>query len=82
MRGSRSGHIFEHEDAYDIRWTPPREIIEEGLVPFLEPQCVMFGRRAPKDSEGILERDATAGRYRRIVALAEERPCPNFGPAR
>lgn len=70
--------FVEHEDADEIRWSLPRELVEEGLVRFLRAQYARFGHRAPKDSEGTLKRIARARRHERIAALAEERAMAEF----
>jgi hypothetical protein len=68
--------LNEDEDA--IRWTLPKEIVEEGLIPFLRAQYALFRDHAPKEPEDILGRIAKAGSYERIVALARTRSMPAF----
>ena len=46
--GDMSG-FTAYEDADELRWTLPKVLIEDGLVPFLRAQYALFGHRAPKD---------------------------------
>jgi hypothetical protein len=70
--------FIEHEDADELRWTVPRELVETGLVPFLRAQYALLGRHAPRDPEATLAMIAGAGRYEGIVALARARAMPEF----
>ena len=72
-----SGFIAQEDDD-ELRWTLPRALIEEGLVPFLRAQYALFGHHAPDDSEAILAQIAEAGSYDRILALAKGRSMPEF----
>ena len=65
--------FVEHEDADEIRWTLPRDFVEEELAPFLHAQHGLFGHCASKDSGAILDRIAKAERCDRVISLAEER---------
>jgi hypothetical protein len=67
-----------NEDADVMRWTLPKELVEEGLIPFLRAQYALFRNHAPQDAEAILGRIAEAGSYERIVALARTRSMPAF----
>jgi hypothetical protein len=70
--------FIEHEDADELRWTLPGELVETGLVPFLRAQYALLGRHAPRDPEATLALIAGAGGYEGIVALARARPMPEF----
>jgi len=74
--------FLAHEDADELRWTLPRALIEETLVPFLRAQYALFGHYAPKDPEAILARIAEAGSYDRTRALAKGRSIPAFQASR
>ncbi len=75
--GDMSG-FTAYEDADELRWTLPKVLIEDGLVPFLRAQYALFGHRAPKDPEAVLSRIVEAGSYDRILALAEGRSLSEF----
>lgn len=70
--------FIAHEDADELRWALPRELVEAGLVPFLRAQYALLGRHAPRDPEVILARIAGAGDYEGIVALAKTGSMPEF----
>lgn len=68
----------ENEDERWVRWTLPRALVEEGLVPFLRMQYALFQGHGPKDPEDILARIAEAGSYDGILALARKKSMPAF----
>lgn len=70
--------FIAHEDANELRWTLPRELVETGLVPFLRAQYALLGRHAPQDPEATLATIAGAGGYEGIVALAKARSIPEL----
>lgn len=67
-----------HEDADELRWTLPRELVETGLVTFLRAQYALLGRHAPRDADAALSKIAGAGSYEDIVALATAQPTPEL----
>jgi hypothetical protein len=70
--------FIAHEDADELRWALPGELVETGLVPFLRAQYALLGGHAPRDPEATLAMIAGAGGYEGIVALARTRPMPEF----
>jgi hypothetical protein len=70
--------FIEHEDSDEIRWSLPREILEEGLVPFLRAQYALFKQPYSQDLEDVLDQIANAKSQENIIALAKRRSLPDF----